>query len=243
MASRKTSPRDATGHKRDELVKEHQAELERRQGEITLQNQAEAQRNDEIVDLTGNDPLAAGAVIQGDGLDLVRANDSRSLPLGATKHVGQSGVTVDPTTGRMTDTGQPGWVGVKTNDKGVTGTGTEGPFTVPGGTLADQRVRPTVDDKNATNVGSVGGPDPISPNPFSLRESDGPVDVSAPQGVMTLQENVQTVSQRDRVIRVNTTLENVTIGAGTDYSFVEGQQYRVPTHVADYLEELGYVWH
>lgn len=45
------------------------------------------------------------------------------------------------------------------------------------------------------------------------------------------------------VIRVNADLEDVTIGAGNNYSFVEGGQYRVPLHVAQHLEEKGYIWH
>jgi hypothetical protein len=44
-------------------------------------------------------------------------------------------------------------------------------------------------------------------------------------------------------IRLNSTLEHVTIGAGTDYNFDEGQSYIVPKNVADHLEEKGYVWH
>jgi len=46
-----------------------------------------------------------------------------------------------------------------------------------------------------------------------------------------------------KTIRVNTSIEDMTFGAGNNYTFEEGQQYRVPAHVADHLEELGYVWH
>lgn len=46
-----------------------------------------------------------------------------------------------------------------------------------------------------------------------------------------------------RVIRVNSTIEDMTFGAGNNYTFKEGQQYRVPAVLADHLEELGYVWH
>lgn len=46
-----------------------------------------------------------------------------------------------------------------------------------------------------------------------------------------------------RTIRINSTLESVTIGAGNHYTFNEGEKYRVPAHVADHLEEKGYVWH
>lgn len=43
-------------------------------------------------------------------------------------------------------------------------------------------------------------------------------------------------------IRVSDTLEHVTIGQGTDYSFEEGQVYEVPMHVARHLDRIGYVW-
>jgi hypothetical protein len=46
-----------------------------------------------------------------------------------------------------------------------------------------------------------------------------------------------------RTIRVNSTIENMTFGAGNNYTFEEGKQYRIPAVIADHLEELGYVWH
>lgn len=44
-------------------------------------------------------------------------------------------------------------------------------------------------------------------------------------------------------LRVNTTLENVTIGHGTNYDFEVGQKYKVTKDVYDYLDDLGFVWH
>lgn len=52
-----------------------------------------------------------------------------------------------------------------------------------------------------------------------------------------------TVEQPTKVIRVNTTLESMTFGAGNHYHFEEGKQYRVSPELAYHLEELGYVWH
>jgi hypothetical protein len=46
-----------------------------------------------------------------------------------------------------------------------------------------------------------------------------------------------------RVIRIAADIENMTLGVGNNYTFKEGQLYRVPAGVADHLEELGYVWH
>ncbi|MGW1180153.1 hypothetical protein [Streptomyces drozdowiczii] len=43
-------------------------------------------------------------------------------------------------------------------------------------------------------------------------------------------------------IRIACDLEKVTIGQGTAFDFREGQVYRVPLHVAQHLDRLGYVW-
>lgn len=43
--------------------------------------------------------------------------------------------------------------------------------------------------------------------------------------------------------RVNTTMEQVTIGAGNHFDFVEGQQYRAPRWVYKHLDEKGVVYH
>lgn len=61
--------------------------------------------------------------------------------------------------------------------------------------------------------------------------------------VQVLDGDVETRERPDRVIIVNTDLEQITIGAGNHYSFNEGEKYRVPAHVADHLEEKGLVWH
>jgi len=57
------------------------------------------------------------------------------------------------------------------------------------------------------------------------------------------EEPVIVDSDRGVEIRINTDLDEVTIGAGNNYSFKEGQRVRVPAHVAAHLEEKGYVWH
>lgn len=51
------------------------------------------------------------------------------------------------------------------------------------------------------------------------------------------------VAKPTRKMRVNTTLENVTIGHGTNYNFEVGQVYKVESDVYDYLDDLGFVWH
>lgn len=61
-------------------------------------------------------------------------------------------------------------------------------------------------------------------------------------------DDTETVSGVERAnpkkhLRVNTKLENVTIGHGTDFNFEPGQKYKVDEHVYNYLDELGFVWH
>lgn len=51
------------------------------------------------------------------------------------------------------------------------------------------------------------------------------------------------VEAEARTIRVNSDIENMTFGAGNNFTFKEGGQYRVSAELANYLEELGYVWH
>ena len=70
-------------------------------------------------------------------------------------------------------------------------------------------------------------------------------DVVGERQVQELNEagEVVYVEAPARTIRVNANIEQMTFGAGNIYDFKEGGQYRVPAHVADHLEELGYVWH
>ena len=44
------------------------------------------------------------------------------------------------------------------------------------------------------------------------------------------------------VIRTITDIEEMTYGVGNAYTFKAGVKYRVPSSLANYLEELGYIW-
>ena len=44
------------------------------------------------------------------------------------------------------------------------------------------------------------------------------------------------------IIRTITDIEEMTYGVGNHYSFKAGVKYKVPSGLADYLEQLGYVW-
>ena len=45
------------------------------------------------------------------------------------------------------------------------------------------------------------------------------------------------------VVRFNCDLEEVTIGHGNTFSFVQGQKYRLPRWVAEHFDEKGVLWH
>jgi len=44
------------------------------------------------------------------------------------------------------------------------------------------------------------------------------------------------------VIRTITDIEEMTYGVGNHYTFKAGVKYRVPSGLANYLEQLGYIW-
>lgn len=73
---------------------------------------------------------------------------------------------------------------------------------------------------------------------------DSVEDVAAAEQEIQMDSEGVTVREAPtRTIRVNSDLESVTIGAGNHYSFNEGEKYKVPAHVAEHLEEKGYIWH
>jgi len=56
-------------------------------------------------------------------------------------------------------------------------------------------------------------------------------------------ENVGVSTAGDMVvIRTITDIEEMTYGVGNSYTFKAGVKYRVPSNLANYLEELGYIW-
>jgi hypothetical protein len=68
--------------------------------------------------------------------------------------------------------------------------------------------------------------------PEPVAESVGDVEVSP----ITVEDDLVN-------FRVNTTMEQVTIGAGNHFDFVEGQQYRAPRWIYRHLDEKGVVYH
>jgi hypothetical protein len=75
--------------------------------------------------------------------------------------------------------------------------------------------------------------DLTEPKPEPPAESVGDVEVS---DAITIEDDLVD-------FRVNTTMEQVTIGHGNNYDFVEGQRYRAPRWVYKHLDEKGVVFH
>jgi hypothetical protein len=56
-------------------------------------------------------------------------------------------------------------------------------------------------------------------------------------------ENVGVSTAGDMVvIRTITDIDDMSSGVGNTYTFKAGVKYRVPKSLADYLEQLGYIW-
>lgn len=70
------------------------------------------------------------------------------------------------------------------------------------------------------------------------RKEEVPVDTTQDVAVTDVEVEEPTVE-----FRVNDTLNQVTIGHGNHYDFVEGQKYRAPRSIYDHLEEKGLIWH
>ena len=71
---------------------------------------------------------------------------------------------------------------------------------------------------------------------FDPKQPDAPL-------VLDEIENVGVSTAGDMVIiRTITDIEDMTYGVGNNYTFKAGVKYRVPAHLAGYLEQLGYIW-
>ena len=71
------------------------------------------------------------------------------------------------------------------------------------------------------------------------------LDPKKPDAPLVLDEieNVGVSTAGDMVvIRTITDIEEMTYGVGNAYTFKAGVKYRVPSDLAAYLEQLGYIW-
>jgi hypothetical protein len=73
---------------------------------------------------------------------------------------------------------------------------------------------------------------------------DEVVDATKPNQATVIPDDVTVVSAKDEdsvVIRVIEDIENMTLGVGNFYNFKAGQKYKVSKHVAQHLQEKGYL--
>ena len=101
-------------------------------------------------------------------------------------------------------------------------------------------------DDNAEAIRQREGEISLANAAAAAEKEDGVVDYTeAPMVDTPVVNEVQDVEVEEpvREFRVNTKIENMTIGHGTSYDFEEGRKYRAPHHVYSRLDELGYVWH
>ena len=85
-------------------------------------------------------------------------------------------------------------------------------------------------------------------NAAAIAEAENSItDLTKNPEVPTVIDSVEEVelnlSEAVVVIRVNEDIEDMTLGVGNNYTFKAGQKYKVAKHVADHLEEKGYIWH
>jgi hypothetical protein len=83
---------------------------------------------------------------------------------------------------------------------------------------------------------------------LEAQKNDEPIDLT-PIAPVEIEDDgeieIRSVDVSEKTIecKINTSLENVTIGYGNTYNFEQGQKYRIPQSVYDYLEEKGLIWH
>ena len=69
-----------------------------------------------------------------------------------------------------------------------------------------------------------------------------PLNPSQPLLIDEIEEVGVSVNNDKVVIRTHHDIEDMTFGVGNSYTFKAGVRYSVPRALAQYLEELGYVW-
>ena len=68
------------------------------------------------------------------------------------------------------------------------------------------------------------------------------IDATVPERqTVIVDEPTITSSDAEVVIRVVEDIENMTLGSGNNYNFKAGQKYKVTKHVAQHLQEKGYL--
>ena len=74
------------------------------------------------------------------------------------------------------------------------------------------------------------------------RDVFDPKKPDAPLVLDDIEDVGVTVANDTTIIRTITDIDDMTFGVGNSYTFKAGVKYRVPTTLANYLEQLGYIW-
>lgn len=68
------------------------------------------------------------------------------------------------------------------------------------------------------------------------------IDATVPERQTVIVDEPSIISDdAEVVIRVIENIENMTLGSGNNYNFKAGQKYKVTKHVAQHLQEKGYL--
>lgn len=85
--------------------------------------------------------------------------------------------------------------------------------------------------------------DPMRPfEDLEIKQKPKPVRPNAME-VMDLGEDPEVTEPEYRVMRVNSDIEEMTYGAGNTMTFVRGRRYRVPSHLYEWLDSRGVIYH
>lgn len=103
-------------------------------------------------------------------------------------------------------------------------------------TAAKKNAKILQDRKDEISIAAQVEAESLENNVFDPKKPDTPL-------ILDEIENVGVTTANDTVvIRTITDIDEMTYGVGNHYSFKAGVKYRVPNHLANYLEELGYIW-
>jgi hypothetical protein len=101
---------------------------------------------------------------------------------------------------------------------------------------AKKNAKALQDRKDEISIAAQVEAESLENNVFDPKKPDAPL-------VLDDIENIGVTTANDSVvIRTITDIDEMTYGVGNHYSFKAGVKYRVPGHLANYLEELGYIW-
>jgi hypothetical protein len=101
---------------------------------------------------------------------------------------------------------------------------------------AKKNAKAIQDRKDELSIAAQVEAEQLETQVFDPKRPDAPI-------VLDEIENVGVTTANDMVvIRTITDVDDMTYGVGNHYTFKAGVKYRVPGHLANYLEQLGYIW-